>query len=154
MTEETVSKILPESAPLFSFTEEDRRVLSGYGTFIQLKADNVVVKEGAPQESLYFLVEGVVHAVHKVRGGLTPLGTIKSGEWFGEMNILDPQEATATCVAHMDSRAWVMSRDELEKFLNDHPALGCMLLLGVSEILAKRARGLIKKLNATWEISY
>ena len=152
--ENTPSNILPANNVLATFEEEDRAVLSGYGKFIQFKADQIVVKEGASQESLYFLIEGVLHAVHKIKGGLAPLGTIKSGEWFGEMNILDPQQATATCVAHMDSRAWMMTRDQLEQFLNDHPSLGCMLLLGVSEILAKRARGLINKLNATWEISY
>ena len=145
---------MPESAPLAAFDEEDRRILTGYGEFVDFKADRVLVKEGQRQESLYFLVSGVIHAVHKIRGGLAPLGTIKSGEWFGEINILDPHEATATCVAHMDGRAWSITRNSLEQFLNDHPSLGCMLLLGVAEVLAKRARGLINKVNATWEISY
>ena len=154
MTENAPSTVLPSSVQLASFEEADRVALSGYGRIIELKANNVVVKEGDPQESLYFLLEGVLHAVHKVNGGFAPLGTIKAGEWFGEINIFDPQTATAMCVAHMDSKAWVISRDKLEQFLNDHPSLGCMLLLGVAEGLAKRTRTMVKKLNATWEISY
>lgn len=154
MTDTPTSQILPSSTQLASFEEDDRATLSSYGKMVEFKANNVVVKEGDQQESLYFLVEGVLHAVHKVKGGLAPLGTIKKGEWFGEINIFDPQTATAMCVAHMDSKAWVISREMLEQFLNDHPSLGCMLLLGVAEGLAKRTRSMVNKLNATWEISY
>ena len=154
MTADQDHDILPASEPLAAFDPDDRRILTGYGNFVDFKADKILVKEGERQESLYVLVSGVLHAVHKIRGGLAPLGTIKSGEWFGEINILDPQEATATCVAHMAGRAWYIDRNRLEQFLNEHPGLGCMLLLGVAEVLAKRARGLIKKVNATWEISY
>lgn len=154
MTDENHINLLPASPALFAFEEEDRKLLSRYGEFRDFKANEVVVKEGEPQESLYFLISGVIHAVHKIKGGLVPLGTIKSGEWFGEINIFDPQTATAMCVAHMQSRAWVIQRDRLEAFLNDHPSLGCMLLLGVAEILARRTRSMVNKLNATWEVSY
>lgn len=128
--------------------------MTSYGKFLDFSAGKIIVNEGDPQESLYFLVSGVLHAVHKVKGGLAPIGTIKSGEWFGEINIFDPQKATAMCVAHLEGRTWYITRNKLEEFLNDHPALGCVLLLGVAEVLAKRARGLIQKVNATWEISY
>lgn len=154
MTAGDAPAVLPASNVLANFSGEERSILSGFGTFINLKAQQIVVKEGEPQESLYFLMEGLVHAVHKIKGGLAPLGSIRAGEWFGEINIFDPQAATAMCVAHMDSRVWAISRDRLEEFLNSYPSLGCMLLLAVSEILAKRTRGMIKKLNATWEISY
>ena len=56
----------------------------------------------------------------------------------------------ATCRTERDEA----SRDMLEQFLNDHPSLGCILLLGVAEGLARRTRGMVKKLNATWELSY
>ena len=154
MTEGATSEILPASTHLATFEESDRATLSSYGKFVEFKANNIIVKEGDPQESLYFLLEGVMHAVHQVNSGMVPLGTIKKGEWFGEINIFDPQTATAMCVAHMDSKVWMISRDMLEQFLNDHPSLGCILLLGVAEGLARRTRGMVKKLNATWELSY
>lgn len=106
------------------------------------------------QECLYFLIQGVLHAVHKVQSGVTPLGTIKDGEWFGEINIFDPKVSSAMVVAHTDSQVWRISRSKLEEFLNSHPELGCQLLLGVAEVLARRTRGLVAKLNATWELSW
>jgi hypothetical protein len=52
MTEGATSEILPGSTQLVTFEESDRATLSSYGKFVELKANNIIVKEGDPQESL------------------------------------------------------------------------------------------------------
>jgi CRP-like cAMP-binding protein len=146
--------VLPDCALLAGFDDADRHALSECGEFLEFKAGRTVIGEGQPQESLYLLLHGRLNAVHKVEGGEAPLGTIRDGEWFGEVNIFDPQQASAMVVAHGDARMWRISRANLEEFLNTHPLLGCQLLLGVGEVLARRTRELTTKLNATWEISW
>jgi CRP-like cAMP-binding protein len=70
------------------------------------------------------------------------------------INIFDPKSSSAMVVAHVESQAWSISRPKLEEFLNNHPELGCLLLLGVGEVLARRTRDMVAKLNATWELSW
>lgn len=146
--------VLPECALLAGFEEQDRHALTTHGRFISFKSGEVVIRESEKQECLYLLISGSLRAVHNVDGGKTPLGSIESGEWFGEINIFDPNTASAMVVAHMDSQAWYITRAQLEEFLNERPQLGCQLLLGVGEVLARRTRDLTVKLNASWEISW
>ena len=145
---------LPAGRLLSDFSDEEQRILGSYGKILVFKQGDTVIREGQTQESLYFLAHGLLHAVHEVEDGSTPLGAIGPGEWFGEINIFDPHAASATVVASHESRVWRMSRSRLEEFLNDHPELGCQLLLSVGEVLSRRARQLVAKLNATWELSW
>ena len=145
---------LPASDSLSAFSEEDRRVLAGYGCFAAYRVGSAIIREKERQDALYFLIDGELQVVHNVKGGTTPLGTIKSGEWFGEINIFDPKSASAQVVARSNSQVWHITRPKLEEFLNEKPQLGCMLLLGAGEALARRARDMVAKLNATWELSW
>jgi len=152
MTNAADSMELPSSDLLAGFNDEERRRLGSFGKFRTYPAEEKVIREGRQQDCLFFLLKGLLHAVHEARGGHTPLGAIRAGEWFGEMNIFDPRSAAATVIARRDSRVWVISRAKLEEFLNQYPVLGCQLLLGVAEVLARRVRELDEKINATWEI--
>ena len=142
---------LPMCDLLARFSRDDRRALSPYGTFLVLKANEVVIREGEPQNCLFFLVSGTLHALHKVQDGATPVGSIQAGEWFGEINIFDPQVASAEVVAHDKAQIWRISRAGLEEFLNANPVLGCQLLLTISELLSRRARKMMVKVNAIWD---
>lgn len=146
--------VLPPCALLASFDEADRQALTGHGRFLQFKAGQTIIREKERQDCLYFLIQGELRAVHQLKGGSAPVGTIRAGEWFGEINIFDPKAASAMVVAHIDSQVWSISRPKLEGFLNEKPDLGCLLLLGVGEVLARRTRELVAKLNATWELSW
>ena len=154
MSESEAPKILPECALLSAFSEDEREMLTGYGSFgAYAKGDTVIAEEGE-QDALHFLTLGKLKAVHHTLRGEVVLGTISAGEWFGEINMLDPNVASARVVAESAAVTWCMSRSGLERFLNVNPELGCQLLLGVGEILAKRTRAVTEKLNATWEISW
>jgi len=139
---------------LAGYSEADREILSAYGEFITFKEKATVIKEKNTQDSLYFVIKGTLKAIHQLEVGATPVGTIRTGEWFGEVNIFDPSEASADVVAQVETQVWRISRTKLEAFLNAHPHLGCELLLGVAEVLARRTRDMVSKLNATWELSW
>lgn len=154
MSQIPLPDVLPTCELLDGFEERDREVLSRYGSFGAFRKGQTVIHEGKPQNALFLLVRGRLNAVHATERGDAPLGSIGAGEWFGEVNIFDPQDASAKVVAHVDSVTWQIGRDSLEQFLNEEPALGCLLLLGVGYVLARRTRALNAKLNATWEISW
>ena len=147
MKEDRLTTELPVGELLGRFDRQERRALSSFGEFLVYKPFEVVIEEGAEQNCLYFLISGTLHAVHRVEEGATPLGTIQAGEWFGEINMFDPQTATAAVIAHIESHVWRMPRTGLEEFLNTYPNLGCQLILGIAEVLAKRMRKVINKIN-------
>lgn len=151
---EAKTRVLPDCNLLSDFDEEARQILTDYGVFKLLSAEEIVIRESQQQDALYILVSGLLHAVHQVSDGATPIGVIHEGECFGEINILDPAEASATVVARKSSVVWCMSRENLERYLNEHPVWGCVLLLRVGEILSRRTRGLVAKVNAVWEMSW
>lgn len=154
MDTDATPTVLPDCPLLSAFDEPDRAELAGYGDFLSFEAGRTVIGEGQEQESLYLLTRGRLNAVHKTKDGEAPLGTIREGEWFGEINIFDPDKSSAMVVAHMDSTMWRISRSSFEEYLNANPLLGCHVLLGIGEVLARRTRELTTKLNATWEISW
>ena len=133
MKEDLLHNELPVCGVLSGFNRGERRTLSEYGNFLIFKRDETVIQEKENQNCLYFLISGTLHALHKVEGGATPVGTIKAGEWFGEINIFDPGRASAAVVAHEEAHVWRIPRMELEEFLNEYPSLGCLLLLGVGD---------------------
>ena len=153
MKEDPVLNELPVCTMLAGFKKANRHALSTYGEFLVFKTDEIIIREKEEQNCLYFVVSGVVHAVHKVKKGATPLGAIKEGEWFGEINIFDPSLSSAMVVARTESHVWRISRPKLEEFLNSNPSLGCQLLLSIAEVLARRTRKLVNKVNAIWELS-
>ncbi len=145
--------VLPPSEMLAGYDSDDLLELSGYGRFIVFNGQDVIIKEGHEQNRLGFLIAGALDVVHETATGPVPVGTISEGEWFGEINIFDADVASATVVARTESQVWYISRAKLEEFLNASPALGCQLILGAAEVLARRIRGVLAKLNATWELS-
>jgi CRP-like cAMP-binding protein len=145
--------VLPSSEMLAGYEKEDLEELSDYGRFIIFNAGDVIIREGHEQNRLGFLIAGALDVVHETETGPVPVGTISEGEWFGEINIFDADVASATVISRGESQVWYISRAKLEEFLNTSPALGCQLILGAAEVLARRIRRVLAKLNATWELS-
>jgi len=145
--------VLPPSEMLAGFDSDDRERLSSFGRFIIFEAGQRLIREGHDQDRLYFPLVGTLNVVHEVADGFTPVGVINAGEWFGEINIFDAAVASATVIAKTECQVWYMSRAKLEAFLNEYPELGCQLILSVAEVLARRVRDVLGKLNATWELS-
>ena len=89
---------------LSGYSEEDREILSTYGKFITFREKATVIKEKHTQDCLYFVIDGTLKAIHQLEVGATPVGTIHTGEWFGEVNIFDPSEASADVIAQVIRR--------------------------------------------------
>lgn len=140
----------PSKLPAIGFVEalnrSDREALAAFGTFAALKTGEIVIRESMPQESLFFLLAGSLHAKRNEGGREVLLGEIKVGEWFGEVNIFDPGDASATVRAVGPGQIWSITKSQLEKFLNTHPKAGNVVLIGIATILSRRLRGITTKL--------
>lgn len=143
---ELISPQLPAVGLVAELSKEDRDTLSSYGHFHIAKPETVLIPQGQPHGRLFFIISGLLHAVRKSENRDMLLGTIRQGEWVGEVDLFDPSSAVCSVVAKEDSQYWVITRADLEDFINNYPSAGIQLVIGVAGTLSKRLRGLTKKL--------
>lgn len=134
-----IQTTLPESTLLEALDEANRIVLSSFGEFLTYDPNAILITEGGEQDFLYFVIEGTLHAA--TQRGKSLLGRITEGEWFGEVNVIDPGTASATVTARTYTCVWRISRSGMEKYINKYPLHGAHILLSISIQLAKRLRG-------------
>ena len=137
---------LPALGILNPLGDDDRRLLSGYGEFLPVEKDKHLIEEGLAQDCLYFVINGTLHASMMRGGHPVLLGKIGRGETIGEINVLDPNLASATVTALEFSQVWKITRDSLEEFVNEYPLPAAHLLVGIGKTLARRLRDVNEKI--------
>ena len=100
----------------------------------------VVTTDGEYCDSLYLVAEGklvsqITSATETIR-----LGSIKKGDIFGEVNILDPGPSTSTVIATQDSTLLVLSHSAFRKLDKPHPVMTGNILRMMCSIMVDRCR--------------
>jgi CRP/FNR family cyclic AMP-dependent transcriptional regulator len=139
---------LPALGILEPIGDEDRDILSGYGEFLPANPDQPIIEEGMSQSGLFFVISGKLHATTSRSGHKVLLGTIRTGETIGEINLLDPSKASATVTAVEFSQIWKIDSTSLEQFINEYPRAAAWLLIGIGRTLAHRLRNVNEKISA------
>lgn len=131
---------LPAMGIMKPVGENDRRLLSSYGEFLPVQSGNILIEKGQEQNSLFFVISGMLHAIGKKNGRDVLLGRISPGETIGEINMFDPAKASATVKSVDFSQVWRIDRDALEDFMNESPLPAAHLLIGIATNLSRRLR--------------
>lgn len=100
-----------------------------------------IIAEGFRDAEMYIIVEGSV-TVSKEDGANREkvLSTIAKGKIIGEMALFDGQPRSARIVANSDTTMLVLSRQNLNRLINDVPALAAKLLLKLGALISQRLR--------------
>ena len=101
-----------------------------------------IIEEGAPADSLYFLLGGSVDVcvIHGGDGTVTRLASIDAGNVFGELALLGNRPRTASVVAASVVRVLELRAAEFTAMLRDNPEIRAKLLSGVGRSLSERLR--------------
>ena len=86
------------------------------------------------------VISGTFHVQTVVTGRSVLLGTLKTGDTVGEINMFDPGNASASVVSKSFSEIWRIDRARLEQYLEAHPRTASRLLVNVATQLSKRLR--------------
>ena len=140
---------LPALGIVSALEEEDRRLLSDYGEFLPMQEGDTLIDEGADQNSLLFLISGLLHVVTTKDDKLVLLARVEPGESIGEVNLFDPFKASASVVAKSFSQVWKARRNDLDDFLNAYPEAAGRLMIGLLSEMSKRLRNMNQKLSNT-----
>jgi CRP-like cAMP-binding protein len=96
------------------FHELPREDVEGLATqlqTVQAGAGDVIVRQGAPADKFFIIVEGEVEVVHDQDGEQRTLATLTNGQFFGEMAVLRDSPRSATVRATAPTTLFAMERD-------------------------------------------
>lgn len=118
MTKEFLRKV-----PLFSeLTETDLDRLFSLAEPVKLKAGDVLMKEGAPSDSMYVVREGEFEITKRNNNQDVVLSVRGPGEVIGEMALLDHTPRNATVRALTDSSVFMIGPDAFQQVLACSPS--------------------------------
>jgi len=78
---------------------------------VQVGAGDVIVRQGAPADKFFIIVDGEVEVLHEQDGATKRLATLTAGQFFGEMAILRDSPRMATVKALGQATLFAMERD-------------------------------------------
>jgi CRP-like cAMP-binding protein len=105
---------------------------------LRVPAGEVLVRDGQPAHTLYFLWEGRMVAYIESENTSIELGHVEPGETIGEVAVLDPGPATATVKAEVDCIVLGLSPDGLRILNQTHPTICNKLVRMLSQLLVER----------------
>jgi len=92
------------------------------------KAKQVLYMQGEPGENVYLLKRGMVKISKTLYdGNELILSIIKSGEIFGELEVIDKESRHTQAVAYSQVLICIINRQELIKMVRSNPELGFRL---------------------------
>ncbi len=93
------------------------------------RAGRVVFAQGSPGDSLLAVLEGeVTISAPSAEGREVVFAVIESGEFFGEVALLDGKPRSADAIARTDCTLLVIQRRDFMPFLEAHPQIALRLL--------------------------
>jgi CRP/FNR family transcriptional regulator, cyclic AMP receptor protein len=117
------------------------RRLAGIGEIETHARGTQIFAEGTPGEKVYIILEGAVRISRQVGGmGEETLAVLKTGDYFGEMALIDDFPRSADALAHERSRLFVITKDHLADLLFVDRDLAYDLLWTFVRTLAARLR--------------
>jgi CRP/FNR family cyclic AMP-dependent transcriptional regulator len=108
---------LAGSALFASLTDEQLRAVASLMDVVTQPAGTTLVGEGAPGFSVFVLLDGTADATSED----LPLSTLRAGDYFGEIALLNAPRRTATVTATSPVTLAVMYGSDFRVFERDFP---------------------------------
>ena len=101
----------------------------------------MLCREGTVGDSLFYVVSGRVEIrKESVDGRQTVLALFNKGSSVGEMSLVEDSPRSATVSAIEDSELLILTRENFERILNEHPYIGIKILRNLAKSLSARLR--------------
>lgn len=102
-----------------------------------------ILKQGEPNNKVHFIVEGEVAIVRQAETNKKQsriITTLKSGDSFGEMELIDVQNCAATVITLAPTTIITLSNRDLYQLSHDHLRTYTMLILNLARDISRRLR--------------
>ena len=112
---------------------------------VKLGLDSVIVRMHAAGDSMYLILSGEVQVSRTTNGRETVLATLESGDFFGEMCLIDEVPRSANVVANRNCILLKISKQVFDDMIETHPILAALFLRAILRVVAGRLRKMDKK---------
>lgn len=138
---EEISSMLLDSDLFSHLPPAELHAAAHYFGINNIAEDDTVFEEGDPGAFMCIVHSGSI-AVIKTNQNEEHIkvATLGHGRAFGEMAVLDGERRSACCVAEEDSVLLTLSREALEKMLEEHPRIGARVIRAIAVSLSRRLR--------------
>ena len=145
---EIVRDLKDETNLFHLFEESDLEKIAPYFERAKHPAGATVFKEGDPGDFIAFVKSGRLEVKKETefQGKQIVLAQMAKGSCLGELALFDEQPRSATIEALVDTDLLILSKQSLDSFIEDYPALGIKILKGISRVLSLRLRQLADRL--------
>lgn len=108
---------------------------------VNFAKDAVIFKEGEPGDRCYVITSGEVRISKFIPNiGEEALAVMKTGDYFGEMALIDNFPRSAHAIANTDVETLAINKTDLDKILIMDREMGYKLLWTFTKTLSKRLR--------------
>lgn len=94
------------------------------------KKGEIIFKEGDPSYEMYLILRGRV----KITKNNVVLAELKSGDFVGEMGVLDRRPRSATAEAIEETIVQILDAETLRKKMEEEPLIGALILTLVKRL--------------------
>jgi CRP/FNR family transcriptional regulator, cyclic AMP receptor protein len=134
---------LTANVPLFANLEKvERDAITSILVKKAFKPDEMIVHEDDSENHAFFIIaDGTVHVtVFTSEGKQTILATLRKGEFFGEMALLDGEPRSASVIAAESCVLLMLYRRSLLEILQKYPKITIQMLIEMSRRLRRTNR--------------
>ncbi len=126
--------VLPSNKLFKDLSPRQIKRLGEAGREIAFQSQQVIFRKGDPGDGIYFVQSGTVLITTNVSENETRvLSTIRPGDMFGEMAVLDSDPRSANAVAGEPARVWFIRREELLGLIDKAPRLALAMVREISQ---------------------
>ena len=130
-----------KDSPLFAeFTDLELHEFVSLVDVTRAKASDVVVRQDDFGDCMYILVKGTARVVHHKEGHYVDLARLKTGDFFGEIALVDHGPRSADVQAVDDCTLLRITVGDLSALAGIFPMAGFKYLIALGRILVDRLR--------------
>lgn len=123
---------------------DDLQALLQRASLIELATDEILLRDMAPTDSLYLLLDGRLEVHVETSGHSIRLGEIEAGNWVGEVAYYTRcGTACSTVTAMVHCRLLRLRFDDCTALLKDQAEVACRLSHVLIAMLAQRLRATV-----------
>ena len=146
--EQDITALLKQMELFEDLSDRDLRQISQIAYRRFYAAGEAIVIEGQDAAGMYIIMDGEVEVTKELAdGSVVRLATLGSGNFFGDVGLIDNSPRTATVQAVRDSEMIGFFRPELLDLMDSQARLASNLIFTLAKIVASRLRFTNRKLQ-------
>jgi CRP/FNR family cyclic AMP-dependent transcriptional regulator len=136
-----ISSMLIDSDLYSHLPPAELRAAAHYFGVNKIAEDEIIFNEGDIGNFMCIVHSGSVSVIKANQNNESvEVATLGHGRAFGEMAVLDGEHRSATCKAAEDSILLTLSKEALDKMLEEHPRIGARIIRAIAVSLSRRLR--------------